>query len=87
MFNPSPDCWNPPPNGFLKLNFDEASKGNPGKAGYDFILRNNEGKMLGYGYGFLGIESNNAAEIEGLIQGLEWVLENFHEPIIVEGDS
>ena len=43
--------------------------------------------MLGYGYGFLGIESNNAAAIEGLIQGLEWVLEIFHEPIIVEGDS
>ena len=43
--------------------------------------------MLGYGYGFLGIESNNAVEIEGLIQGLEWVLENFHEPVIVEGDS
>ena len=43
--------------------------------------------MLGYGYGFLGIESNIAAEIEGLIQGLEWVLENFQEPIIVEGDS
>ena len=43
--------------------------------------------MLSYGYGFLRIESNNAAEIEGLIQGLEWVLENFHEPLIVEGDS
>ena len=42
-FNPSPDCWNPPPNGFLKLNFDGASKGNPRKVGYGFILRNNRG--------------------------------------------
>ena len=70
LFKPSPDCWNPPPKGFLKLNFDGASKGNPGKVGYGFILRNNKGKMLGYGYGFLGIESGNAGEIEGLIQGL-----------------
>ena len=43
--------------------------------------------MLSFGYGFLGIDSNNAVEIEGLIQGLEWVLENFHKPIIEEGDS
>ena len=43
--------------------------------------------MLGFGFGFLGIESNNAAEIEGMIQGLEWVLENFLKPLIVEGDS
>ena len=87
LFNPSPDCQNPPPNGFLKLSFDGTSKGNLGKAGYGFILRNNIGKMLGYGYGFLGIESNIAAQIEGLVQGLEWVLENCHELIIMEGDS
>ena len=43
--------------------------------------------MIGYGYGFLGIESNNGADIEGLIQGLEWVLGHFHEPLIAEGDS
>ena len=42
-FNPSPECWNPPPNGFLKLNFDEAFKGNPGKVGYGFILHNYRG--------------------------------------------
>ena len=57
-------CWIPPPTGFMKLNFDGASKGNPGKSGYRFILRNYIGKMLGFGYGFLGIDSNNAAEIE-----------------------
>ena len=81
------DCWNPPPTGFLKLNFDEASKGNPGKSGYGFILRNHKGNIISFGYGFLGIDSNNVAEIEGLIQGLEWVFENLHNPIITEGDS
>ena len=43
--------------------------------------------MLNFGYGFLGLYSNNATEIEGLIQGIEWVFENFHRPIIAEGDS
>ena len=86
-FKRSMEYWNPPPKGFLKLNFDGAYKGNLGKERYGFVLRNNRGKMLGYGYGFLGIESNNGAEIEGLIHGLEWVLGHFHEPLIVEGDS
>ena len=71
LFNPSSDCWNPPPIGFLKLNFDGASKGNPRKVGYGFIIHDYSGKMISYGYGFLGNDSNNAAEIEGLIQGID----------------
>jgi hypothetical protein len=31
---PSPSSWTPPPTGFVKVNFDGASKGNPGPAGY-----------------------------------------------------
>ena len=86
-FIQSSDLWIPPPTGFLKLNFDGASKGNPRKSGYGFIIRDHRGEMLSFGYGFLGIYSNNAVELEGLIQGIEWVFENFHRPIIVEGDS
>ena len=86
MFKPSPDYWNPPRKDFLKLNFDGASKGNLGKVGYGSILHNNKGKMLGYGYGFLGIESNNAGEIEGLIQGLRMMLGECWLPAMVEGD-
>ena len=83
----SPDHWIPPSFGFLKLNFDGSSKGNLGKAGYGFIVRNSTGEMMGSGYGFLGQDTNNAAKIEGFLHGLSWVSTNFRIPMIVEGDS
>ena len=81
------NLWSPPPTGFLKLNIDKYSKGNPRKEGYGFIIRDYSGKMLSYGYGFLGKDSNKPTEIKGLIQGLEWVIENYQRPIIAEGVS
>ena len=34
----SPDKWEPSPQGSLKLNFDGASKGNPGEAGFGDVI-------------------------------------------------
>jgi hypothetical protein len=34
----SPSSWSPPPAHFIKVNFDGASKGNPGPAGYGVVL-------------------------------------------------
>ena len=65
------NLWSPPLTGFLKLNFDGASKVNPRKEGYGFIICDYSGKILSYGHGFPCINSNNAVEIEGLIQGLD----------------
>jgi len=36
--------WQPPPHGFLKLNIDGASKGNPRDAGYE-VIRDAEGNI------------------------------------------
>ena len=55
----------------FKLNFDGASKENPRSTGYRFITRDRGGDMRGFGYGFLGMETNNMVEIEGLLQGLD----------------
>ena len=35
----------------------------------------------------MGIESNNAVEVEGLMQGFQMTKENNWNPLIVEGDS
>jgi exonuclease III len=43
----SPSAWSPPPPGFLKLNFDGASRGNPGPAGLGAVLRNHLGPVWG----------------------------------------
>ena len=63
----SSDHWNPSSLGFLKLNFDGDSKGNPGKAGYGFIVGDSSGEMDGFGYGFLGDDTNKTKEIERLL--------------------
>jgi hypothetical protein len=50
----SPSSWTPPPAHFIKVNFDGASKGNPGPAGYGVVLRNADGAIMGLEAGFLG---------------------------------
>jgi hypothetical protein len=66
-----PSRWTPPPEDFVKLNFDGASKGNPGDAGYGVVFRNQAGQILVIGAGSLGHTTNNVAELWGLIKGLQ----------------
>lgn len=80
-------CWNPPPNNSFKLNFDGASKGNPGAAGFGGILRNHVGTPLQVYFGNMGWDTNNSAELEGLWQGLLLADQLNLQPLIVEGDS
>jgi ribonuclease HI len=82
-----PSLWSPPPEDFVKLNFDGASKGNPGAAGYGVVFRNHHGHILVIGAGPLGHSTNNAAELWGLIKGLQLAIKNNFTKIIVEGDS
>ena len=79
--------WSPLPEDFIKLNFDGASKGNPGAAGFGVVFRNHHGHILLISAGFLGHSTNNAAELWGLIKGLELAIKNDFAKLIVEGDS
>ena len=58
--------WTAPSEHSFKLNFDGASKGNPGKVGYDGVIRDHEGKPLQIYYGNIGWDTNNSAELEGV---------------------
>ena len=79
--------WLPPPPGIFKLNFDGASKGNLGRAGYGGIFRTSLGQVHLIFFGCLGWDTNNSVELEGLWQGFNLIhLYNF-SPTIVEGDS
>jgi ribonuclease HI len=83
----SPSSWSPPPFPFLKLNFDGASKGNPGAAGFGAVIRDHLGHLLLITAGSLGHTTNNAAELWGLIRGLHLAKELGYHNMVVEGDS
>lgn len=85
--SPESQPWTPPPQGIFKLNFDGASKGNSGPAGFGGIFRNSQGDALAIYYGSIGWDTNNSAELEGLWQGLNLAHLYNLSPIIVEWDS
>lgn len=56
----------------LVVEADGGSRGNPGPAGYGAVVRDGaSGALLAERAGFLGVATNNVAEYNGLIAGLE----------------
>jgi ribonuclease HI len=53
------------------LRSDGGARGNPGPAGAGFVIHSNDGTLLSSGGRFLGDATNNIAEYEALIWGLE----------------
>eukprot|EP00253_Pinus_taeda_P022158 PITA_22158 len=79
--------WQLPPEACLKLNFDGASRGNPGIAGIGGAIRNHKGDIIHIFCRSLGECTNNEAEFAALEQGLK-ILRSFRQGnFIVEGDS
>ena len=69
------------------MNFDGAAKGNSGPAGFGGIFRSHEGANIHIYFGSLGRDYNNAAELEGLWQGICIAERENIFPLEVEGDS
>ena len=67
------------------VEFDGASRGNPGPAGIGYrVLPNGQGVE---GHEYIGEATNNEAEYTALIRGLESALEKGHTDVVAEGDS
>jgi hypothetical protein len=79
--------WEPPPQGFLKLNFDGASKGNPIPVEQGYFLR----FLWKYRTSLFTIRirynTNNGAKLAGFLSGLQMEKDLGYSTIIVEGDS
>ena len=71
----------------FKINFDGATKGNPGVAGFGGTCRNSEGEILHIFFGLIGEDTNNSTKLEGLLQGVKIVISEGWLPTMVEGDS
>ncbi|KAB1207936.1 hypothetical protein CJ030_MR7G006054 [Morella rubra] len=69
------------------LEFDGASKGNPGQAGAGVVLRADDGSLICRLQEGLGIATCNVAEYRALILGLRYALKKGFTSIRVQGDS
>ncbi|CAH8340475.1 unnamed protein product [Eruca vesicaria subsp. sativa] len=75
-------------NDSCNIEFDGASKGNPGKAGAGAILRSShDNSVLFYLREGVGIATNNVAEYRALILGLKSALNKGFKNVRVQGDS
>ena len=80
------DIWQPP-HGFLKINIDGASKGNPGMAGFGGVIRDEKGHIKDIFHSHLGTATNNMAELMALEQCLEILVDSNSHNVIIEADS
>ena len=63
----SPNWYYVPPEGFIKLNFDGASKGNPGEVGFGGLFRDSQHRIKIIYETDCGYASNNEAEFTTLL--------------------
>lgn len=62
----------------LIINTDGASRGNPGKASYGYLIKNADSGMILHQEGkAIGIATNNIAEYTAVLEALKYVLVNF----------
>ena len=60
----------------LEVFCDGGARGNPGPAASAFVVNDDNGKEIGRGSKYLGIQTNNVAEYTSLLLFLEWLVEN-----------
>ncbi|KAM3248033.1 hypothetical protein P3L10_009801 [Capsicum annuum] len=79
--------WEKPMLGFLNLDINSCSKGNPGSFGGRGLLRDHIGSYI---FAFADLYdqiSNNVVEIKAILQGMKMCLEDNYLNIVVESDS
>jgi ribonuclease HI len=75
------------PAHYLIAYSDGGARGNPGPAGYGVVIQDEAGKKVAALSEYLGHQTNNVAEYQGLIAALEYAAENGHKALKVISDS
>lgn len=65
----------------LIINTDGASRGNPGKAAYGFVIKNKEGIILHQEGKCIGVATNNVAEYTAVLKSFEYIKEKLNKPL------
>ena len=77
---------NPPPN-YLVAHSDGGARGNPGPSGYGVVIKDQSGRKVAALSEYLGHQTNNFAEYQGLIAALEYALKNGPKALKLISDS
>jgi len=75
------------PEHYLIAHSDGGARGNPGPAGYGVVIQDQAGRKIAALSQYLGHQTNNFAEYQGLIAALEYALQQGHKALKVVSDS
>jgi ribonuclease HI len=81
------DAHDRPPAHYLVAHIDGGARGNPGPAGYGVVLQDEAGRKVASLSEYLGHQTNNFAEYQGLIGALEYAIEHGPRVLKVVSDS
>jgi ribonuclease HI len=83
---PSSFSTNPPAH-YLIAHSDGGARGNPGPAGYGVVIKDETGRKVAALSEYLGHQTNNFAEYQGLIGALEYAVEHGPKALQLISDS
>jgi ribonuclease HI len=84
---PDPQPSRSTPSSYLVAHSDGGARGNPGPAGYGVVIEDQAGKKIAGLSEYLGHQTNNVAEYQGLIAALEYAVANGHKALKLISDS
>ena len=76
-----------PPEHYLVAHSDGGARGNPGPAGYGVVLHDEAGHKVAALSEYLGHQTNNFAEYQGLIAALEYAVQHGPKALKLISDS
>lgn len=76
-----------PPEHYLIAHSDGGARGNPGPAGYGVVIQDQSGHKVAQLSEYLGHQTNNFAEYQGLIAALEYALQHGPKALKLISDS
>ncbi len=76
-----------PPQHYLIAHSDGGARGNPGPAGYGVVIEDESGRKVAALSEYLGHQTNNFAEYQGLIAALEYAIKHGHKALKLISDS
>jgi ribonuclease HI len=76
-----------PPEHYLVAHSDGGARGNPGPAGYGVVIQDESGRKVAHLSEYLGHQTNNFAEYQGLIAALEYAIKHGPKALQLISDS